>query len=301
MTRLLAIIIFLTLIISPVNLLARNEDAPGQQKKSPSPVVSVSNDNNQNLSQGTKNWHAQYEEYKNAGQEKKQENLQALGSILVNNRLALLNNLRQILQNMTNISEETRTSLLKEIDQAIQAMNTVQSNIANQGDIQKLRNEIQSMFRNQVYAVVAPKELGEALTAKGMYILGRLQAIQRQLEQTLNQNKNAGKDTANLETLMTQIQNQLKIAQDQLAIADAKFKSMNPANTEEAKAARDEGKAAFRKAKDALKEAHRLLVQMREQLRLMAGVTSPSPSASISPLVSPSATASPSPTIISSP
>jgi chromosome segregation ATPase len=179
-------------------------------------------------------------------------------------------------------------------------MNAVQGNLVNQGDIQKLKNEIQSLFKNQVYAVVVPKELGQALTANGMYILGRLQAIQRQLEQTLNQNKNAGKDTTSLQTLITQINDQLKIAQEQLAIADAKFKAMNPANTEEAKAARDEGKAAFRLAKDALKEAHRLLVQLRAELRLMTGTTSPSPSASISPVLSPSISPviSPSPTSI---
>ena len=93
---------------------------------------------------------------------------------------------------------------------------------------------------------------------------------------------------------MTQVQNQLQIAQEQLAIAETKFKSMTPADTLAAKTARDEGKAAMRQAKDALKEAHGLLVQIRERLRTMSG-TSTSPSTSVSPTISPSPTVSPTP------
>lgn len=307
MQRFLATIALLALIAIPTNLFAKNEDAPGLQKKSPSPETSATA-GNQNLNHGHQNWQTQYDEYKNAGQEKKEETLETLGSVLADNRLALLNNLREMVLSMTNLPEETKTALLAEIDAAIQELTATQGNIAHQsGDLQQLKNEIRSMFKDQVYAVVAPKELGSALTANGMYILGRLQAIQRQLEQTLNQNKNAGKDISSLQPLITQINDQLKIAQDQLAIADAKFKSMNPANSEEAKTARDEGKTAFRLAKNALKEAHRLLVQLRAELRLMTGATSPSPSASISPIASPSISPtvspspSPSPTLSPSP
>ena len=292
MTRFLAIIILFTLIVLPVNLSAQNENAPGQQKKSPSPAVSETA-GNQGLGRGLQNWEDEYSEYKNAGQEKKQETLQVLGSVLIDNRLALLNNLQEMVQNMTNLNEETKATILAGIDETIQNMNALQSDIANQGDFQQLRNQIQSIFQNQIYAVVAPKELGQGLVANGMYILGRLQAIERQLEQTLDQNKNAGKDTTGLETLITQIKDQLKIAEEQLAIADAKFISMTPANTEEVKAARDKGKAAFRQAKEALKEAHRLLVELRAQLRLMTGTTSPSPEVSVSPTVSPTETTSP--------
>lgn len=271
---------------------------PGQARRS-DPTPSASASALSDLDHGAKDWHLKYNEFRAAAQANKNKRLQELAQILINNRIDLLNNLKERIQAMSNIDSQTKTKLLADIDKAITDLQNLKSQIDSETDFQALKTDVRSIFSNfHVYSITAPKDLGESLTANGMYILGRLEAIQRQLQTMLEQNKNAGKDISSLQSLMDQVTAKLDDAKAQLAIADAKFKSMTPANTEAARTARDEGKAAFRKAKDDLKAAHDLLKEIFNELKEMTG-TSPtpgasiSPSTSISPSVSPSASVSP--------
>jgi hypothetical protein len=291
MKRLLATIFLLTLIALPLNLLAKNEDAPGLQKKSPSPTVSASSI--PDVDHGAQNWHQKYNQYKAAAQANRNQRLQELAKIFIDNRIQLLTNLRERIQTMTNLDNQTKTKLLADIDKAITDLQAIQNQVNNEGDLQNLRERVRSIFSNfHVYSVTAPQDLGESLVGQGMYILGRLEAIQKQLQTMLTQNKNAGKDTSSIQSLMDQVNTKLDDAKAQLAIAEEKFKSMTPANTDEAKASRDEGKTAFKQAKDDLKEAHNLLKEIFNALKEMTA-TSPTPTSSISPSVSPSVSSSP--------
>lgn len=296
MIKLLPILCLLNLLFLPAISSARADITPPGQARQASPTAT--NDNENDLTTGAKNWKPNLEDYRQAKEEEKQERLQNMAYTLIDNRISLLEALKDRVQAMTRIEEQERIRISSDIDEAILKLEELRTQINNETQLQNTKQLVKSIFNDiRVYTLTAPKNLGESLVAHGMYILGRLQAIQRQLEQTLNQNKNAGKDTTQLEPLMTQIQNQLALAQEQLTIADEKFKSMTPANTQTVKASRDAGKEALRQAKEALKQAHRLLKQIREELKTLSGTTSPTPEES--PLVSPSPTLSPeiSPTL----
>ena len=283
----------------PISTFGRSENSQGQNSPKSSSsvaiVTSASASADNDLNHGAKNWKEELQQAKQAKEAEKLEKYKNLAQTLIQNRITLLENLRARIQENSNISQEKITELLADIDQAIVNLNNLKAEVQNASDLTALKEKIKLIFRNHlIYSVVAPRNLGQGLAAQGQYIMGRLQAIQRQMEQIINQNKNQGKDMTQLEQLMIQVTNQLQIAKDQLAIAEEKFKSMTPANTDTAKTARQEGKEAMRKAKEALKEAHRIMKQISEQLRIM-GSTSPSSTTSISPSISPSATPTPSP------
>ena len=279
----------------PISTLGRSENSQGQNSPKSSPSVAIvtsASASNDDLNQGAKNWKEKLSEFKAAKEAEKIARLKELGAMLIENRLSLLNNLKTRIQNMNRLTDAEKTALILDIDTNIADLNTLKTKIAADTDLATLKADIKSIFEKfRVYMVVAPRNLGQSLTTQGMYILGRLEAIERQLQTMLEQNKNAGKDVSSLQSLMDQITAKLADAKTQLAIAEEKFKSMTPANTEAAKTARDAGKAAMKKAKEALKETHRIMKQISEQLRIM-GSTSPSPS--ISPSVTTTPTPSPS-------
>ncbi len=279
----------------PISTLGRSENSQGQNSPKSSSSVAIvtsASASNDDLNQGAKNWKEKLSEFKAAKEAEKIARLKELGAMLIENRLSLLNNLKTRIQNMNRLTDAEKTALILDIDTNIADLNTLKTKIAADTDLATLKADIKSIFEKfRIYMVAAPKGLGEALASQGQYILGRLQAIQRQLQTMLEQNKNAGKDVSSLQSLMDQITAKLADAKTQLAIAEEKFKSMTPANTDAAKTARDAGKAAMKKAKEALKETHRIMKQISEQLRIM-GSTSPSPS--ISPSVTTTPTPSPS-------
>jgi len=279
----------------PISTLGRSENSQGQNSPKSSSSVAIvtsASASNDDLNQGAKNWKEKLSEFKAAKEAEKIPRLKELGAMLIENRLSLLNNLKTRIQNMNRLTDAEKTALILDIDTNIADLNTLKTKIAADTDLAILKADIKSIFEKfRIYMVAAPKGLGEALASQGQYILGRLQAIQRQLQTMLEQNKNAGKDVSSLQSLMDQITAKLADAKTQLAIAEEKFKSMTPANTDAAKTARDAGKAAMKKAKEALKETHRIMKQISEQLRIM-GSTSPSPS--ISPSVTTTPTPSPS-------
>jgi len=279
----------------PISTLGRSENSQGQNSPKSSSSVAIvtsASASNDDLNQGAKNWKEKLSEFKAAKEAEKIARLKELGAMLIENRLSLLNNLKTRIQNMNRLTDAEKTALILDIDTNIADLNTLKTKIAADTDLAILKADIKSIFEKfRIYMVAAPKGLGEALASQGQYILGRLQAIQRQLQTMLEQNKNAGKDVSSLQSLMDQITAKLADAKTQLAIAEEKFKSMTPANTDAAKTARDAGKAAMKKAKEALKETHRIMKQISEQLRIM-GSTSPSPS--ISPSVTTTPTPSPS-------
>ncbi len=303
-------------IILPTFSFARASNTPPGQAKKDDPSPTVSGTPTPDIDHGTQNWHQKYNEYKAAAETRRNQRLQELGQILIDNRIELLTNLKNRIQAMSNLDTQTKTKLLADLDKAISDLQALKSQISSETDLQALREQVRSIFSNfHVYSVTAPQELGESVIGQGMYILGRLEAIQRQLQTMLSQNKNAGKDVTAIQSLMDQLNAKLDDAKTQLAIADAKFKSMTPANTDAARSARDEGKAAFRKAKDDLKAAHNLLKEIFNLLKTMTATSSPSasispsisasPSISSSPLsspsISPSFSPSTSPSITSSP
>ena len=293
-----AALIALTL---PTTISARSSATPPGQARQASPTVSVTN-GNQDLTHGVKNWKDKLKEYQEAAQERRLEHLKSLGETLIENRIQLLEKLKSRIQSSENIPDATIQPLVADIDKTIADLQALASEISNATNLDSLKDLVKSIFQNfQVYSVVAPRDLGQSLTAQGMYILGRLEAIQRQLQQILDQKKNEGKDVSSLQTLIDQVTAKLDDAKAQLAIADEKFKSMTPANTEAAKAAREEGKAAMQTAKQDLKDAHTLLKQIFNALKAM--VSSPSPSVSVSPTASPTSSPaiSPSPTISPTP
>ena len=299
-----AALIALTL---PITIFAKPSATPPGQAREASPAASASN-GNQDLTRGAKNWKDKLKEYQEAAQEKRLEQLKSLGQTLIENRLQLLERLKSRLQASENIPDATIQTLVADIDKTITDLQNLATEISNATDLEPLKDLVKSIFQNfQVYSVVAPRDLGQSLTAQGMYILGRLEAIQRQLQQMLEQKKNQGKDITSLQSLIDQVTAKLNDAKAQLAIADEKFKSMTPANSDTAKTSREEGKAAMKAAKQDLKDAHDLLKQIFNALKVMSA--SPSPGASVSPTSSPTAsvgptvspTVSPSPTISPSP
>lgn len=275
------ILIAITLIALsfPLTSLAKPSATPPGQARQTSAAVSPSNDN-QDLTRGAKDWKEKLQQYQEAREEKRLEQLKSLGETLIENRIQLLERLKSRIQSSENIPDTTVQSLIADIDKAIADLQALKTQISNETNLDTLKDLVKSIFQNfQVYSVVAPRDLGQSLTAKGMYILGRLEAIQRQLQQMLDQKKNEGKDITSLQSLIDQVTAKLNDAKEQLAIAEAKFKSMTPDDSEAAKAAREEGKAAMRTAKQDLKDAHDLLKQIFNALKAMTA----SPSPTISP------------------
>ncbi len=289
-------------LILPLAASAKSTNAAnpnGQPAATSSIAISPSADID--LNSGSKNWKDKLSIAKAAREAEKLARFQEFGAMLIENRIGLLNKLKVRIQEKTNIDNNTKTQIIADIDKAIADLNTLKAKIAADTDLNTVKTDIRSIFESfKIYSVVAPRGLGESLAAQGQYILGRLEAIQRQLQTMLEQNKNKGKDVSSLQPLMDQITAKLNDAKAQLTIAEEKFKQMTPANTDAAKTAREEGKTAMKKAKDALKEAHRIMKQMNEQLRTMNS-SSASPSTSSSPTTSPSISPSASPSIVPSP
>jgi len=289
------IITLSALIVLPTLATAKSTNAanPNGQPSAVNPTASSGSDD---LNQGAKNWKDKLSEFKEAKEADKIARLKELGVMLIENRISLLAKLKTRIQGMESLTAEEKNKLTSDIDTNIADLNTLKTKIAADTDLATLKADIKSIFEKfRVYMVVAPRNLGQSSTKQGMYILGRLEAIERQLQTMLDQNKNAGKDTSSIQLLIDQVNAKLADAKTQLAIAEEKFKLMTPANTEAAKTARDAGKAAMKQAKQDLKDAHSLLKQISEKLKAMS-FASPSSSTLISPAISPSATATPTPT-----
>jgi len=285
------------LIALPVLAAAKSTNAAdpnGQPSAVSSGILPTASSGSDDLNRGAKNWKDKVQEFKDAKESQKIEKLKELGAMLIDNRISLLTNLKTRIQGMESLTTEEKNKLASDIDTNIANLNTLKTKIAADIDLATLKADIKSIFEKfRVYMVIAPRDLGQSLAAQGMYIGGRLEAIERQLQTMLDQNKNAGKDISSIQPLIDQVNAKLADAKTQLAIAEEKFKSMTPANTDAAKTARDAGKAAMKAAKQDLKDAHNLLKQISEQLKTLSS-TSPSPSASVSPTILPSATPSPS-------
>jgi len=301
------IILLLTGLIAvlaiPMAAIGRSENSQGQNSPKNSSSVAVttsasaSADND--LNHGAKNWKDKLAEFKAAKEAEKITRLKELGTMLIDNRISLLNKLKTRIQENEKISADVKTATIVDIDTNIADLNTLKAKIAADTDLTTLKADIKSIFEKfRIYMVTAPKGLGESLTSQGQYILGRLEAIQRQLQTMLEQNKNAGKDTAAIQALIDQVTAKLTDAKTQLAIAEEKFKAMTPVNTDAAKTAREEGKAAMKQAKQDLKDAHNLLKQISDALKTMSSASPASlPAALTSPTISPSV----SPSIVPSP
>lgn len=293
----------IALLAIPMAAIGRSENSQGQNSpknsSSVAVITSASASADNDLNHGAKNWKDKLTEFKAAKEAEKITRLKELGAMLIENRISLLNKLKTRIQENEKISADVKTQTIADIDTNIADLNTLKTKIAADTDLATLKADIKSIFEKfRIYMVAAPKGLGESLASQGQYILGRLEAIQRQLQTMLEQNKNAGKDISSLQSLIDQITAKLIDAKAQLAIAEEKFKAMTPANTDAAKTAREEGKAAMKQAKQDLKDAYNLLKQISDALKLMSSASpASSPAALTSPTISPSV----SPSIVPSP
>lgn len=249
-------------------------------------------------------WKEQLNQYKTAAQANKITELKELGMILIQNRIEALNSLQVRLNEMTQLDATVKAQLQAKIEAAIAAMNELATKIQNGTDLNSLKADIRSIGEtHKIYEVVLPSALGEASTARAIYVLGRLEALEAKLQNWINR-MDPGADKTAIATLQTQFEAKITDAQAQLEIAETQFKQMTPANTEAARTSRVTGKEAFRKAKQDLKDAHDILKQIMTLIKknLVAPsastsvIVTPTASISVSPSTSPAATVTASPT-----
>jgi len=238
------------------------------------------------ITSGTKDWQEKYQTATSANAEGKVAALKELGKILIENRIQLLTNLQNSVNNMSVAKDQDKTDLIADISQNMVDLSTLRARMEAETTAESLKSDIREITETyKIYSVVAPRDLGESLVYRGRFILGKLKAIQEKIQTFIDDKKAEGVDTATLEVSMKEVTNKLIDAESQMNIALEKFKAMTPANSATAKTSRAEGKVAMKKAKDDLNAAHILLKEIVESLKTL-------PSAS--PLIAPTPSISPS-------
>jgi hypothetical protein len=240
---------------------ASNTDNGNGNSNTTATTASTSVKTTKDLDLKAKDWKTDLQNYKTAAQDKKLAQLKILASTVIDNRISSLTSLKTRLTETARIDEQAKADIIKDIGDAITSLTTLKTQAAAATDLTALKALIKQVYQtNKIYSVVMPREMGLAAVARGMYIMGRLTALETKLN-TIIASATAEQKTQ-ITALKTQFEAKLADAKTQLTTAQTQFKNMTPANTEAAKTAREAGKAAFNLAKDDLKAAHDLIKQI---------------------------------------
>jgi len=209
-------------------------------------------------------------EYKNASRARKRERLQAYGEKTINRRITSLKNIRARVQNTKRMTEENKKYIEDEIIKYISDLEALKNKIKNNNDLTSLKEDVKSIFYDyRVYLVLFPKYHGLRMCGTASYLLeNKANPLFKKIENLVSVLKDDGKDTANLESLLSRLKSNIENVKNEIAEAESNFKSMKPAKdlTKE-KAALKEGKNHLVNARKYLNDARQNLREMREEVR----------------------------------
>lgn len=173
---------------------------------------------------------------------------------------------RKKVETTSGLTEAERQASLNEIDSDISWLTEKQAEIQTATTKEELKT-LASQVKNHWQKVRADVKriTGQILAAKANKVIARLEEIGKRIETGINQAKNAGRDTPQLEAWLADYQKNLILAKEKYQAAKTKFEAIS--NLAEANALFNQGTAFIKEANLYLRQAHRNLKDIVREWR----------------------------------
>jgi hypothetical protein len=167
--------------------------------------------------------------------------------------------------NMQKMDDGDRSSILSKINENIAWLQQEQSKIdgASADQLKTISQEVRSRWAN--IRVASRMLTGQVLASRIKFLIGKAEAMGTKLEAKIQELKQAGKDTAQLETLLADFDSKLASAKDSYNQAKAKFQAIT--GKDNVVQFYQDGKNLVQKGNQYLKQAYQDLVQMVRRIK----------------------------------
>lgn len=200
--------------------------------------------------------------WKNLSEDQKNKHLDKAKEYLLKSderAIVYLEKVKTKIQQMKNLDEAKKTTIIAEIDKEIQWLNSKKeeiNNISSPEDLQNLSLELKNYW-HQIRGRVK-RLLGTALGFKFERMFNRMDKIRERINKAINQAKENGKQTEQLEEWLASFDQHLAAAKEKYQAAQADFKKISNAA---------EADALLKQANNYLKEAHQYLKTAYQDLK----------------------------------
>lgn len=158
-------------------------------------------------------------------------NLQTRAVKEIDRRINSLNELISKINSIKKISFNVKTQLITQIQTEIANLNTLKTKIQSDTTLDTLQTDVKSIITSfRVYAYFMPKITIMVAADKLNQTTENLSSISAKLQTRINEAKSKGMDTANLETLLTDLNNQIANANTQYQTAISQAESLTLPN-----------------------------------------------------------------------
>lgn len=187
--------------------------------------------------------------------EERVKKLSAAADRLIEIRLRALKRLLDRVNNVRNINEPDRQSLIEDINKNVEGLTALKAKIDANTDLNTLRTDVKSIFSYRIFAVVLPRDYGLLVTYRQQYLVNRLTSLQDKIQAKIDEAKAKNQDTSAIEKSFVDLKKQVESANSQLTIAEEKFSAMKATDVSGAAKLLEAGKIALKAAATDIKEA----------------------------------------------
>lgn len=190
------------------------------------------------------------------------EQYRSSGEKFCTNRITVMEKVLANISN-SNMNSVTKAKLTAELQNQIQSLNQLKTQIQNESDLTQLRNQIRSIFSNRyVFAVSAPKIRGLAGIAKVEEALLKLDSLEITLTEKVDQADSENTNLVKAQEALTDYSEQLAIAKKAVASAKSELEKCDPQDL-------NTSKTYIANAKTSLQEAREALSNLKEDIAII--------------------------------
>lgn len=214
------------------------------------------------------NARTKYQQFKNADNKKALEDkARAFLEKAVTSLIKRLEAIKNWVSNRGSLPEAERQTIIAEIDQDITWLQERVTNIqtASPAQIKEEAKTIREYWKN--HRVNVKKIIGQIWAARINFIITKAETFSVKIDAKIQELQAAGKDTAQLETWLTDFNQKLTLAKEKYEAAKAKFQAIS--DLTEADQLFREGRQFINEANQYIKQAHAQLVKIVKEMKKM--------------------------------
>lgn len=181
----------------------------------------------------------------------------------IDRRITSLENLKNRINSMTKLSESNRTSLTSTIDTQISELNSLESKIEAETELDTLKEYVKSITQSyRIYALVIPKGAVMAAGDRVIAIAEALTQLGTKMQTAIDEAKATEADVSKAETAMKDFSSKLIDAKSKAQAAIDAVSTLSPDGGDKDKM--QSNLDALKSAKEKIKDAHEDIVAARK-------------------------------------
>lgn len=203
------------------------------------------------------------------------EKLRTRTTMEIDRRLKSLFGLTERINNIKRLTAEQKSSLTSSIQEQIASLTSLKTKIQADSDLETLKADAKSIIDSyRIYLLYLPKIHILTVADVELNYADKLTELSGKLETRLQEEKTAGKDISQLESLLTQIQNKITEGKSKAQSAFDAVLNLKPEDYPGNKTNLEAARTSLQSAKQNLQEARRLASQIIAGVKgLKKGVT----------------------------